>query len=286
VDDPQRVRIDGVELEYELMGAGEPVVLIHNGVGPDWYDPLTREPALTEGRCVLTYHRAGFGGSGPRPGPLSFAEDARHCRALMGALGIERGHLVGHSSSAMTALALALDDPGAVHSLALLESARPAPQTALQATFVEEVARPALERYAAGDVGEALDIWLTGVCGPGYLPVLEAAVPDALESARGCADSFFGEELPAVMRWSFGPDDARRITQPALAVLGTRSQPTFRERRDLLLSWLPAAEPFDLDATHLLCVENPRDMAAGLAAFFDRNPLSRPYVPVNVRPGR
>src|SRR5262245_64257035 len=43
----------------------------------------------------------------------------------------------------------------------------------------------------------------------------------------------------------------RRVTQPVLAVLGEHSAPTFPERRELLLSWLPNVEPFDLPgATH------------------------------------
>ena len=50
--------------------------------------------------------------------------------------------------------------------------------------------------------------------------------------------------------------------------------PTFAERRELLLSWLPNAEPFDLPgATHLLHVQNPAGMAEALAAFFARHPL-------------
>jgi pimeloyl-ACP methyl ester carboxylesterase len=44
---------------------------------------------------------------------------------------------------------------------------------------------------------------------------------------------------------------------------------------ELLLSWLPNAESFVLpDATHLMQVENPHGMAAGLAAFFARHPIT------------
>ena len=61
------------------------------------------------------------------------------------------------------------------------------------------------------------------------------------------------------------------MTQPALALVGERSIPVFRERRDLLLEWLPRAEPFELEgATHLLQVENPAGMADALLAFFAR----------------
>ena len=50
------------------------------------------------------------------------------------------------------------------------------------------------------------------------------------------------------------------------------------ERRELLLSWLPNAEPFELPgATHFLHVQNPRGMAEALASFFARHPLRTAY---------
>lgn len=117
-----RATVEGAEIEYELHGTGEPVVLIHNGVGVDWNRLLAREPALT-GYRVLLYHRAGYSGSGRPSGAMDFAREAVHCRLLMRQLGIARAHVVGHSSSAMIALRLARDAPEAVRSLALLEPA-------------------------------------------------------------------------------------------------------------------------------------------------------------------
>jgi pimeloyl-ACP methyl ester carboxylesterase len=53
------------------------------------------------------------------------AQQAAQCRSLMRHLGVERAHVVGHSSSAHMALQLALDSPEAVQSLGLLEPALP-----------------------------------------------------------------------------------------------------------------------------------------------------------------
>ena len=63
MDEMERAVIDGLELEYELRGSGEPVVLIHWGVGALWAEPLLDEPALAGSYQLLSYHRAGFGGS-------------------------------------------------------------------------------------------------------------------------------------------------------------------------------------------------------------------------------
>jgi pimeloyl-ACP methyl ester carboxylesterase len=271
----ERAAVDGVELAYELRGSGEPVVLIHWGVGAAWAEPLSSEPALADCYRLLSYHRVGFGGSSPIEGVLSMADHAEHCQLLMRHLGIERAHVVGHSSSAVIALQLALDFPDAVHTLALMEPARPAPSIELQAAFVREIVQPAIERYRAGDKAGAVHTWARGVFGPDYSAPLERGLPGVVEQCVADADAFFAQELPALQQWSFTQEDAKRITQPVLAVHGENTAPTFPERLELLRSWLPNVESFELPgATHLLHLHNPKGMAEGLASFYSRHPLT------------
>ncbi len=239
----ERAHIDGIDLEYEVRAGGEPVVLIHAGVCADFFAPLVDQPALAR-HTLLRYHRVGYAGSSRVSGPVDFALQAAHCRALMHHVGIKRAHVVGHSSSASMALQLALDHPEAVQSLALLDPARPAAPSAAQREMIRTVVDPALERYRAGDRAGAIDSWMRGTCGPDYRAVLDRALPGAVDQAVADADTFFGQELPAVMLWAFGPEQAARITQPALLVLGEHSiaglprapRPPARlarERRDL-----------------------------------------------------
>ena len=271
----ERATVGGLELDYELRGSGEPVVLIHWGVSATWAEPLLEEPALAGRHRLLSYHRAGFGGSSPIEGPVSMADHAEQCRLLMGHLGIERAHIVGHSSSAVIALQLALDAPDAVHTLVSMEAARPMPPTETQAAFRREFVEPAVRRYHAGDKEGAVNVFFRGVFGPDYRHRLERGLPGAFDQAVSDADAFFGQELPALQRWSFTQEDATRVTQPVLAVLGENSAPTFPERRELLLSWLPNVEPFDLPgATHLLHLQNPQGIAEALASFYARHPLN------------
>jgi pimeloyl-ACP methyl ester carboxylesterase len=93
-----RASIDGLELEYETRGSGEPVVLVHAGIFADWFKPLLDEPALTSRYRVVSYHRVGYAGSGRVAGPVSLGQQAAQLRALMRHLGIEKAHVVGHSS--------------------------------------------------------------------------------------------------------------------------------------------------------------------------------------------
>jgi 3-oxoadipate enol-lactonase len=108
--------------------------------------------------------------------------------------------------------------------------------------------------------------------------MLDRVLPGAFDQHVADADTFFEQELPALAQWSFGQEDAKRITQPVLAVVGALSlelDPIWGERQQLLLDWLPNVEPFVLpSATHMLQVQNPRGIAEGLAAFFARHSLT------------
>ena len=270
----ERAAIDGVELEYQLRGSGEPVVLIHWGVSAAWAEPLMDEPALADRYRLLSYHRAGFAGSDRIEGPVSMGDHAAHCALLMRQLGIERAHIVGHSSSAVIGLQLALDFPDAVHTLALMEPARPVPPTEEQAEFVRDFVAPAVQRYRAGDKVGAVDAWARGVFGPDYRGALEQGLPGVFEQCIADADAFFAQEMPAV-------SSGRSRSRTPAASLSPRSRsrrahrPDVPERLQLLVSWLPNVRAFELPrATHLLHLQNPRGTAEALASFYAGIPPS------------
>ena len=137
-----------------------------------------------------------------------------------------------------------------------------------------------LERFRAGDKAAAVDGFMHMVSGPAYRTAFDRALPGAFDRGVADADTFFGQELPAVQRWQLARADARRITQPVLAVVGGKSlelSPIWHERQQMLLSWLPNAEGFVLPgATHLLQLEKPHEMATALAWFFARHPIRVP----------
>jgi pimeloyl-ACP methyl ester carboxylesterase len=179
-------------------------------------------------------------------------------------------------------LQLALDAPQLVHTVALLEPALPvAPGGAerLLATRASAMAA-VMERFRAGDKAAAVDGFMRIVAGPTYRAAFDRALPGVFDRGVADADTFFTQNLPAVQQWAFTREDASRITQPALAVIGEKSKdvsPILIERQNMLVTWLPMATPFVLaDATHLLHVENPRRMAEALAGFFQHHPLPRP----------
>jgi pimeloyl-ACP methyl ester carboxylesterase len=269
-----RAQLDGITLAYTARGSGEPVMLIHAGMFADWFAPLLAEASLTDQYRVVSYQRVNYGASSHVPGPVTIADQAAHCRMLMAYLGIERAHIVGHSSGGSIAVQLALDTPAAVQSLALLEPARATGSVGghVPAPYVGE----ALQKYGAGDKAGAIDAFMSGVCGPGYRAYADQSLPPgAFEQAVTDADGFFGQELPSVRTWAAIADRTVCPDQPVLAVLGSDSTPTFQQGQEALLARLPHAEAFVLSgATHLLHVQQPRALASALTAFFARHPLS------------
>ena len=58
-------------------------------------------------------------------------------------------------------------------------------------------------------------------------------------------------------------------------MLGTETFPLCAESYDLLKDWLPVAEPFELrGATHMLQMDDPSGMPAGLLTFLGRHPIT------------
>ena len=266
----ERANVDGITLEYEVGGSGEPVVLVHGSVIADAFGPLMAEPVLRERFRLIHYHRRGFAGSSRPDGPLPISRQAADCLALIRSLGIQQAHVVGHSYGGAIALQLALDAPEAVRSLSLLEPALLA--VASGPKFLEQGV-PILEMYEAVDKAAAVDAFLVAVSGVGYRAELDRELPGAFEQAVVDADTSYRVEMPALQEWTFSREDAARIKQPVLAVLGADSdavQPAIGEVHQLLLEWFPQAKPFVLSkATHALQMQNPRGMAQGLAAFLE-----------------
>jgi pimeloyl-ACP methyl ester carboxylesterase len=283
------VEVNGVELEHEVTGSGEPVLLI-SPVIADGFLPLVSEPALADRHQLIRYHKRGWCGSTDTRAPVSVADHAADAAALLDRLGVPRAHIAGHSSGGAVALQLALDHPERVQTLALLEVSLlklPACDA-----FLEE-AGPALAAYAAGDHARAVAMFMTTVSGldsSASRALLEDRIPDALAQAVQDADTFFGVELPALIEWEFGPQQASAIDRPVLSVLGSETEPAWVETAEFLRVSLADVEEFTVDGVgHLLHIQDAEPVAQAMADFLERNAMAdrrdRPRRPV-ARAGR
>ena len=267
----RRVAVDGVDLEVEVRGSGEPVLLVQAALVADEFLPLASQPALRDHYRVIRYHRRGYARSSTVQGPGSIQRDAVDGLGLLAALGVARAHVVGFSYSGAVALQMAADSPTWVHSLTLLE---PPPVHVPSAAQFFAANTQLMEDYHAHGPAVGLDRFLTRVIGPDWRAAIERALPGAPEQMEQDIGTFFDTDMPALLPWRFGAEDARRITQAVLHIGGSDSGQLFAEVRDLMLAWLPQAEDVVLaGADHSLALTHPGEVAAALVAFLRRHPI-------------
>ena len=278
----ERANINGAELEYEVVGSGEPVLLIDMLLA-DCFLPLLSQPALADCYELIRYHKRGWVGSTHTPPPVSIGDHGADAAALLDHLGIPRAHIAGHSSGAAVAAQLALDRPEMVHTLILMELSLLSVPSGER--FLEQ-AGPAFEAYARGDHARALAMFMTLVSGldwPACSALLEERIPGSVTQSLEDADTFFGVELPALTQWEFGPQQAAAIDQPVLSVLGSRTEPLWVDVAAFLRSSLPQLEELTVEGVgHLLHVQRPEPVARGMAEFLQRNAIARDQVPVSL----
>ena len=266
--------VNGVELEYEVVGVGEPVLLI-SPVLADGFVPLTAEPALA-GYQLIRYHKRGWVGSTHTPGTVSVSDHAADAAALLAHLGVPTAHVAGHSSGAAVAAQLALEHPDVVQTLALLELSLFSVPSA-EAFFAQ--AGPAFEAYGSGNFEGALALFMSVVSGLDWVDcraLLEKQVPGSVAQAVKDADTFFDIELPALADWALSAEQAAAIRQPILSVLGGNTQPLWLEVAAFLRSSAPDVEECTIAGVgHLLHLERAEPVARALAAFFGRHPIPR-----------
>jgi pimeloyl-ACP methyl ester carboxylesterase len=111
--------VDGAELAYEERGAGDPLVLVHgSGTQLELWGSAVDE--LSIDRRVIAYDRRGYGRSSHRP----VRDYGRHVADAIDIVERVAGGpavVVGHSSGASVALALAAERPELVRALILAE---------------------------------------------------------------------------------------------------------------------------------------------------------------------
>jgi pimeloyl-ACP methyl ester carboxylesterase len=253
--------VNGGEIEYEVTGNGEAVLMIHGSGVAATFAPQMSEPAL-RGYRLIRMHRRGFAGSSRTPEPFTMKDHAADARALLRELGVERAHIVGHSFGGCVAMQLALDAPELVHSLVVME----APIfNGLPASFERLV-----ETYRAGDKEGAMSTFSQMSYGPEWR-TLASSVPGGPEQVLRDADTVFTTEVPAMVYWGFGAEQAARISQPMVYVTGGAGRGASLTQ---LQGWMPSMESVVIpNVTHAMLMQDPPAVAAAIAAFLKRHPM-------------
>jgi pimeloyl-ACP methyl ester carboxylesterase len=114
--------VNGLSLHYEEHGAGEPLILLHGGIGAgEMFGAIL--PALAAGRRVVTVDLQGHGGTADIDRPLRPELMADDIAALLDHLGLERADVMGYSLGGLVALRTAIQHPARVRRLVLVSVA-------------------------------------------------------------------------------------------------------------------------------------------------------------------
>jgi pimeloyl-ACP methyl ester carboxylesterase len=110
-------RVNGLEMYYELHGAGRPLVLIHGG-GSTIETSFGRIlPLLARTHQVIAVEVQAHGHTRDIDRTFSFEQDADDVAALLEQLGAERGDVLGFSNGGTTALQMGIRHPRRVRRL-------------------------------------------------------------------------------------------------------------------------------------------------------------------------
>lgn len=111
--------VNGLQMYYEIHGAGKPLVLIHGG-GSTIETSFGRViPALAANRQVIAVELQAHGRTSDRNADLSFTQDADDVAALLEKLQVSKADFFGFSNGGTTALQIAIRHPKLVDHLIL-----------------------------------------------------------------------------------------------------------------------------------------------------------------------
>lgn len=266
----QRFETGDGSLEYETLGAGPPLLLVHGSVIADPWQPMLGHGDLMSDYQIITYRRRGYGDSSTATKDRNLGDEAADAVAVLDHLGIDQAHVVGHSLAANIVLQAVIDNPQRFLTMTLLE---PGLFSVPSADGFEEAMSPVFEIYRSGDHQKAMLLFLGGVGGAEVMARLERELPEGTtEAALRAVPTLFDSDIPAGLRWQLDEQATRALRQPTLLALGAETGPIFQESNAALRALLPHAEHLAVDeAGHFVHVEQPNLVAEALAAFLTNN---------------
>ena len=113
--------VNGLQMYYELHGAGDPLVLLHGAYATiDLWGPILS--TLAETRQVIAVELQGHGHTADIDRPFSYEQMADDVAALMEHLQIPQANVVGYSMGGNTGLQLAIRHPELVRKLVAISA--------------------------------------------------------------------------------------------------------------------------------------------------------------------
>jgi pimeloyl-ACP methyl ester carboxylesterase len=114
--------VNGVSMYYEEHGSGQPLILLHGGLGSgDMYAAIL--PLLAKGRRVITADLQAHGRTADVDRPLRYETLGDDVAGLIRHLGLDQADVMGYSLGAGAALRTAIQHPDLVRRLVVVSDA-------------------------------------------------------------------------------------------------------------------------------------------------------------------
>jgi pimeloyl-ACP methyl ester carboxylesterase len=266
-----RIDADGVELFYESLGEGTPLILQAHDHTP-WM--FFQAPIFSQRYRFITFDRRGTGRSASPPGEWCVADFARDARALMDALGIDKAIFGGSSLGGIIAAQFAVDYPERLLGVIvghtgpyfwdlakqwveeLMQGAQPTLGAQPRSFEWEESGPPTTNpEFAASPIGRLMASVGTGLGGD----------PESIRKMHR-----------ALLNWDQRPryGDLQALRIPALFIVGTEEP---QKTIELMVEWsqqVPDAELVILpNSYHAAHRENAPAWNAAVQSFLKRHKL-------------
>ncbi len=168
-----RVEVDGLTINYDVQGEGEPLLLIPY-LSADHACYAFQLPAYTEHFSCIAIDLPGSGESDKPAGPYSTEGYADQVAAFLGAIGIEQAHVAGVSLGAAVGMHLAARHPGRVRSLSL--------HSAWDASDAYLTSVVQLWRALARSLPTVADVIIQGIFPLAFTPALYVERPEVVDA--------------------------------------------------------------------------------------------------------
>ncbi|MGI8970925.1 MAG: alpha/beta fold hydrolase [Dehalococcoidia bacterium] len=234
------IRINGLDLYYEMAGSGEPLMLVHGSWGDhnNWAGVV---PLLSQSFRVCSFDRRGHSQSERPPGQGNVGEDVSDLAALIEELAIAPAHVVGNSFGATIALRLAGERPDLFRSLVaheppLLSTLEGDPQFAPMLAGFNQRAEAVIELLRAGEMEPAARLFVETIA---FRPGAWETLPQPIRDTFVVNGPTWLDETndPASLAIDLGA--LARLDKPALVTTGTESPPFFAPIAELVARALP-----------------------------------------------
>jgi len=260
------IQANGLNVYYELEGAGEPVLLIR-GLGSTCETFREQIRGLAPHFRVVAFDNRCVGRTDQPQQPFEIADMAEDTAALLEALEIESAHVFGVSLGGMVAQELALMHPRKVRKL-VLGCTHAGPRTAVRSPdWAVKIFNEARDMPRPEALRHSIPILFARKTVDEHPELVQAAL--SLTENNNQPKSSYLLQLGAAMKHDTF-DRLHQIAQQTLVMTGTEDTLIDAGNSRLLSEHIPGAQLIEFEETgHLFFTEKPELVNNALIDFFE-----------------